>query len=359
MLQVMSKRIIVLILAVFLFVPAYSQPPAGYYNSASGLTGKALQQALHDIIDNHTVKTYDNLWTCFKSTDTTASGKIWDMYSDKPGGTPAYTYTVSTDQCGNYSAEGDCYNREHSFPKSWFNDASPMVSDLFHIYPTDGYVNGKRSNYPYGVVGSATWTSSNGSKLGTCSWPGYSGTVFEPIDEYKGDFARTYFYMATRYYGEDSGWPAVSDMVDGAQPKTWALSMLLDWHRKDPVSAKETKRNEEVYKIQKNRNPFIDDPSFAEKIWGTLNGIENPETDIKIELYPNPSSCLLYVKIADYDCAGSTCTVFNMNGCQEKTETLDEGVSMIDVSGLQPGIYFIVIRCGRALYKDSFVVAGQ
>lgn len=248
-----------------------AQAPAGYYDAADGLSGTTLQQALHDIIDNHTVRSYSQLWTDMQSTDAKASGKVWDMYSDIPSGTPDYEYTFGSDQCGNYSGEGSCYNREHSFPKSWFNDASPMYSDLFHLYPTDGYVNGRRGSYPFGEVSSPTWTSTNGSKVGPCSYSGYSGTVFEPIDEYKGDFARTYFYMATRYYGEDSGWPG-SDMVNGSQPVSWALSMLMEWHTNDPVSTKETDRNDAVYAIQGNRNPFIDNPDYVDCIWGSNCG---------------------------------------------------------------------------------------
>ncbi|MBC8399937.1 MAG: endonuclease, partial [Candidatus Marinimicrobia bacterium] len=135
---------------------ALADEPAGYYNSAEGLIETALQQALHDIIDNHTSVSYTSLWTHFQSTDRKSNGKVWDMYSDIPGGTPPYEYTFVSDQCGNYSAEGDCYNREHSWPKSWFNENSPMNTDLFHLYPTDGYVNGRRGNYPYGEVGTAT-----------------------------------------------------------------------------------------------------------------------------------------------------------------------------------------------------------
>ncbi|OFY71803.1 MAG: hypothetical protein A2265_01200, partial [Bacteroidetes bacterium RIFOXYA12_FULL_33_9] len=168
--------------------------------------------------------------------------------------------------CGNYNSENDCYNREHSWPQSWFDESSPMVSDLFHVYPTDGYVNGKRANYPYGEVNSPNWTSMNGSKLGTCSYPGYTGIVFEPIDAYKGDFARTYFYMSTRYYGEDAGWTG-SPMVNGAELEPWAMKMMLEWSDADPVSQKEIDRNNAVYGIQNNRNPFIDHPEYAMEIW--------------------------------------------------------------------------------------------
>lgn len=350
--------------AAFTFLTAWSlltitvaQPPAGYYNSASGLTGKALQQALHDIIDNHTVIPYDNLYSCFLTTDVKPGYIVWDMYSDRPGSTPAYVYTYGTGQeCGNYNSEADCFNREHSFPKSWFNDASPMYSDLFHLYPTDGYVNNRRSNYPFGETASPTWTSSNGSMVGPSSWSGYTGIVFEPIDEYKGDFARTYFYMATRYYGEDAGWPG-SDMTTGAQPKPWALTMLLAWHRTDAVSTKETSRNNEVYKYQNNRNPFIDDPQFVEKIWGTLNPVEITAAQTAIlKLWPNPAGDYLNIEVPGDDCAGASLFVSDVRGCLLLMETLDEGVTQFDIHHLNTGIYFIRLTCGQGTYSGSFAV---
>ena len=167
----------------------FAQIPVGYYNTAQGLTGNPLKIALHNIIDNHTQISYTALWNAYQKTDRKANGKVWDMYSDVPSGTPPYQFTFVTDQCGNYAVEGDCYNREHSWPQSWFNSVTGPVSDLFHVYPTDGKVNGERSNYPYGNVGVASITTSNGGKLGTCSNLGYNLTVFEPINEYKGDLA--------------------------------------------------------------------------------------------------------------------------------------------------------------------------
>ncbi|MEA3287670.1 MAG: endonuclease [Candidatus Marinimicrobia bacterium] len=244
----------------------WSQIPNGYYNNASGLNGTALQQALHDIIDGHQSQSYSALWTHFQSTDVKPNGKVWDMYSDVPGGTPPYEYTFVTNQCGNYGAEGDCYNREHSWPKSWFNEGSPMYTDMFHLVPTDGYVNGQRSNYPYGETSNPSWTSLNGSKKGPCSYPGYTGTVFEPIDAYKGDFARNYFYMSTRYFNEDGSWDN-NAMVNGSQLVEWALNMLLEWHAADPVSQKEIDRNNAIHDIQNNRNPFIDHPEYTALIW--------------------------------------------------------------------------------------------
>jgi len=251
----------------------FAQIPAGYYTPAIGLTGTSLQSALHNIIKNHTAKSYDYLWTAFQATDKKPNGTVWDIYSDIPDGTPngnpPYVYYFITDQCGTASAEGDCYSREHSFPKSWFGGTvMPMYTDLFHIYPVDQYVNNRHSNNPFGQVDDPSWVSLNGSKVGPCATPGYSGTVFEPRDDYKGDLARSYFYMSVRYYTEDSGWPG-SPMVTGSQLNPWALAMMVQWHQLDPVSAKETNRNNAIYIIQHNRNPFIDHPEYVAAIWSS------------------------------------------------------------------------------------------
>lgn len=262
------KKILLIVLTLTL-IQLSAQIPSGYYDKAKGKSGNELKTALHDIIKGHTALSYDGLWNAFKTTDVKSNGKVWDMYSDKPGLTPDYEYTFGSNQCGNYNSEADCYNREHSYPKSWFNDLTPAYSDLFHLVPTDGYVNGKRSNYAFGEVGTASWTSTNGSKLGTSSFPGFSGTVFEPIDTFKGDFARNILYMSVRYYKEDSGWSS-SDMTTKSEIKSWAVQLLKKWHTNDKVSAKEINRNDKVYGFQKNRNPFIDHPEYFVEIWDTL-----------------------------------------------------------------------------------------
>ena len=268
----MKKAFVALLLLALTSMSMVAQIPSGYYDNASGKTGTELRQALHDIIDNHTQVSYANIWNAFWGTDNKGNGVVWDMYSDIPGGTPPYTYYIGQNQCGSYNSEGDCYNREHSWPKSWFNGSEKSVPghDLHHIFPTDGYVNAGRSNYPYGEVrsGSGVTSYQNGSKLGPCkSSLGYSGTVFEPIDEYKGDFARAYFYMCTRYYGEDFDWGS-SDMTTKANLKDWAVTMLLRWSDNDPVSQKEIDRNNVIYSdYQHNRNPFIDHSEYARMIW--------------------------------------------------------------------------------------------
>lgn len=245
-----------------------AQPPSGYYNNAHQKKGEALRSALYNIVKNHTALSYSDLWDAFRSTDARPdNGKVWDIYSDNPGGNTAYYYTFGTDKCGSYSQEGDCYNREHSVPQSWFGEALPMKTDLFHVYPTDGFVNGKRGNLALAEVGNASWTSTNGSKQGYSATTGYSGTVFEPNDYYKGDLARTYFYMSVCYMDKNLGQEAQS-MFTGGSLKPWALEMLIRWHNEDPVSQKEIGRNNAIYALQHNRNPFIDYPELVGKIWG-------------------------------------------------------------------------------------------
>lgn len=343
----------ILILLISMVSVSYAQIPSGYYDDADGLTGTALQNALHNIIDNHYDISYSALWDAFEDTDKKSNGKVWDIYSDVPGGTPPYQFTFFSDQCGNYGGEGDCYNREHSFPRSWFGGTvPPMNTDLYQIYPTDGYVNGKRSNYPYGEVSNPSWVSGNGSKLGNCVYPGYSGTVFEPIDEYKGDLARTYFYMATRYLGEDGSWPG-SPMVDGAQPKEWALNMLFEWHQQDPVSQKEIDRNNEIYDIQDNRNPFIDNPFYVNQIWfNTTLDEEIPMDGFDFSVYPNPVANQLLIKSSglltgrDFEF-----TISDVNGRTiVKAQASGTNLTEIDVNGLENGLYFLQIRDVKTQY---------
>lgn len=343
------KILFCIVFAGVLFFSAQSiaQAPAGYYEGTQGLIGEPLRAKLHEIIKNHTAVSYSSLYTHFQTTDKKPNNTVWDMYSDVPGGTPPYVYYYNQDECGNYNSEGDCFNREHSWPSSWFNDKMPMRTDLFHIYPTDGYVNNRRSNYPYGEVNNPTYTSLNGSKLGPCSYPGYNGTAFEPIDEYKGDFARTYFYMSTRYYKEDQGWQS-NAMVNGADLKDWAVNMLLDWHHNDPISTKEMDRNNAVYAIQSNRNPFIDEPLFADRIWGGATGIE--ETLKHIMAWPNPCNGQLYVSLSN--CSNSDCILWitDITGrVLQQTQGTPNETLTLDTHPLKPGLYLLKTNSSSAI----------
>lgn len=286
---------------------AFAQGPNNsgeYYKPADGKKGKELKTALCGVIydrneggDLNTA--YKALWTHFKKTDAKPNGKVWDMYSNKR------EMEFGTDQAGNYSKEGDVYNREHSMPNSWFGGkVMPMYTDLHHLYPTDGYVNNKRANYPFGETANPSWKSANDfSKLGKCTYPGYDGVVFEPNDEYKGDFARTYFYMVTCYEERLPTWYTNNaesrPTLDGNKYpglSDWQLEMLMKWSKNDPVSEKEINRNIAVWDIQKNRNPFIDYPGLEEYIWGdkmdeafsydgSASGIQNIEENDEVEGY--------------------------------------------------------------------------
>jgi hypothetical protein len=161
-----------------------------------------------------------------------------------------------------------------------------MYTDAFHLYPTDGRVNGQRSNYPFGECTGGTTLNNGKGRLGSSTFTGYSGTVFEPVDEYKGDFARTYFYFATRYENIMVSGINGASFNNTTYPSfsNWSREMFLKWHRNDPVSQKEITRNNVIYGYQKNRNPFIDHPELAEHIWGNLTAspwttasVDNPQ----------------------------------------------------------------------------------
>lgn len=347
----MKKIYFILTLTYFFSILALAQIPNGYYNDAAGLEGTALRSALHNIIDNHNSLQYGNIYDILDQTDQKPNGKVWDMYSDVPGGTPPYEYTFFEDECGNYSGEGSCYNKEHSWPKSWFGgEVYPMYSDLFHIVPTDGYVNGKRSNYPFGEVGSASWTSQNGSKVGSCNFPGYSGTVFEPIDEYKGDFARGYFYMSTRYYNEDNGWPG-SDMVTGANLKPWAVNLLLEWHYNDPVSPKETDRCNAIYNLQNNRNPFIDHPEYVALIWDPGASTSDFQLEDLMNIYS--SNNILYInKLSADNFQNFELQLFNISGQKIWEESMNDQQHQLNLEFTPKGYY--VLQLTNTSTKETF-----
>ena len=302
-------RLFMMAIALFVLSIAnsFAQGPndsGEYYKPADGKKGKELKTALCGVIydrneggDLNTA--YKALWTHFKTTDAKPNGKVWDMYSNKR------EMEFGTDQAGNYSKEGDVYNREHSMPNSWFGGkVMPMYTDLHHLYPTDGYVNNKRANYPFGETANPSWKSANDfSKLGKCTYPGYDGVVFEPNDDYKGDFARTYFYMVTCYEEQLPTWYTNNTesrpTLDGNKYpglSNWQLEMLMKWAKNDPVSEKEINRNNAVWGIQENRNPFIDYPGLEEYIWGdkmdeafsydgSASGIQNIEENDEVEGY--------------------------------------------------------------------------
>jgi endonuclease I len=332
-------------------VATESQVPETYYSTATA-SGSRLKTQLHHIIKGHSVHPYSSLWSSFTQTDATFAGKVWDIYSDIPCEEPPYIYTFSEDQDtgSGGGSEGDVYNREHSMPRSWFGGSvDPMNTDLYHIYPTDKYVNAQRANLPYGMVGNPYWVSMNGSKLGTnTAGDTYSGTTFEPIDTYKGDLARTFFYMITRYEDRIEDWTYSEEgnnMFDhntypGYQP--WVIDMLIDWHHNDPVSQRERMRNDMVYQIQGNRNPFVDQPEFVEMIWGdtTLQAV-NLNKIRRFHIYPNPASEQFHF-ISDEIIL--QLEIFSMEGKAILRKERIGQTGSINVSHLSPGIFIVRFR---------------
>jgi hypothetical protein len=239
-----------------------AQIPAGYYYNARNKQKVALKTALHELTKPLRVLRYGSgtgyTWEGFFYTDKNQDGSVIDMYS------PVIRYFD-----GFKSVSG--MHIEHAFPKSWWGGHEwPVYKDLFHLYPADGSINMSKSNNPLGVV-TGTPTSDNGiSKVGPATYPGYSGNVFEPADEFKGDFARSYFYVVTAYQDLAPYWN--SPMLNkNTYPvwTPWAIELLKQWHEQDPVSIKEALRQEAVFNIQGNRNPFIDYPDLVQYIWGS------------------------------------------------------------------------------------------
>ena len=278
------KRVTYFILTMLIGFTAWADIPVGYYANAIGKQDEALMTALEGIIYTHSQLGYNFLWDCYPYTDAGDDGYYIDMYS-----TCKYNHDTYHPSTASYVGQG--LNREHSFPKSWFGgEVYPMYTDLMMIIPADAYVNQRRGNSPYGVCNGSdviTYTNeelgvSMKGKLGTSTYNGYTKRVFEPDDEYKGDFARIYFYMVTCYKRDVVNWPGC-DQLDYETNNykafsDWSMQMLMEWHRADPVSAKEIARNEAVYDSkdmynnqygQGNRNPFVDHPELAEYIWGT------------------------------------------------------------------------------------------
>ncbi len=256
------------VVAVMAWMSAGATIPTGYYDILDGKSGQALKDAVHQLARQHTTLSYGSLWIYFADTDCRPENKnqVWDMYSDN-------TYYFSG---GSSGVSG--MHKEHSMPKSWwggYNETQGYAgyTDINHLYPSNGTANMAKSNYPLGEV--STTSFDNGvTKVGTpkVGQGGGCHSVFEPDDRYKGDFARTYFYMACAY--QDYSW-RYTYMLTNSSWKTlneWSIDLLCRWARNDAVSDKEVNRNDAVQRSQNNRNPFIDIPELFEYIWGKRQG---------------------------------------------------------------------------------------
>lgn len=262
-----------LFIILFSSLALVAAPKNGHYDGLDGKKAKTLFDQVCTIANKgYSGLSYDNLWDAFKTTDVyPGTTKIWDMYGN-------CSFTAGQKKCGSYKNECDCYNREHSVPKSWFGGSTSkgIGTDLFHLVPTDGKVNGMRSNHPFGETNHSDYAYA-GNKLGKSDFTGYTnvGTVFEPADEYKGDFARGYFgirvkWSSTNITQSEGGtmFTSTCTSASGYGLSKYSIALLMKWHREDPVSDKERARNDAIEKKQGNRNPFIDYPYLAEFFWG-------------------------------------------------------------------------------------------
>ena len=358
----MKLRLLFVFTLFFSF--SFSQIPSGYYNTATS-TGYTLKTQLSNIIDDHNDQGYNAIDGFMSSYDLdnyyeTGSNTILDVYSENPSSSDPYNFTPGVDECGNYSNEGDCYNKEHVIPQSVFSSNTPMQSDAHQLLPTDGRVNGFRGNFPFGRVNDNNLVSQsgisnptqNGSKLGanlnSGYSSGYSGTVFEPINEFKGDIARIYFYFITRYENQVGNWSSFA-MFDGSSDQvlqTTFLNILIEWHLSDPVSQKEIDRNNNIYyNHQNNRNPFVDHPEYVSMIWNPVTDTEAPTAATNlIASNPTMSSIDLSWTAGTDNIAVNTYDIY-----VDDTNTLSTSNTSITVTGLAANTEF----CFTVFAKDA------
>lgn len=351
MLRHQFPKWILLLLLLLISVTFVAEIPAGYYRSAEGKKEAELKTALFNIIKHHVQLEYYASSTYFRTTDWHPDGYFWDMYSR------------------NQRTTWTGLNREHALPKSWWStqpENTVAYSDLHNLYPSEPTANSEKSNYPLGEVGSQFVYDNGMIRVGTSSFSGYSGTVFEPSDEYKGDFARTYMYMVTAYEDYASNWRSLgtaSMLFNNTYPvfKPYAVNLLLKWHRNDPVSQKEINRNNAVFTFQQNRNPFIDHPVLAEFIWGhqrgqtwdaSLSGYIEPES-FHVTFRKSTKSLIAYLKPA----ASVPYSIFSTSGQLLRSGTLSPNVNTnLNVSDLPHGTYLIMVETPLKKHVKMFLL---
>ena len=325
----MKKQFLFLLFPAF----AFSQIPAGYYDAAAGLSGYELKSKLHEIISQKIYSyNYSDIAGLYAYTDLDKTyendGTILDIYSENPNGADAYNYDL-TQNISSASAEGQGWNKEHGMPQSTFYGTYPMYSDMNYLIPTDARINQLRSNYPYARTtglpangishdcnkpNTTPCIASNGSKLGKSITPGYTNTVYEPIDEFKGDVARYLLYFVVRYEGSLNKFNYLlsTSPLDGTEEKgyeDWYINMLKEWNALDPVSQREIDRNNDVFALENVRNPFIDHPEYVDMIWSgnsettapeapvSLSASEVGESFVKLQWQPSSSQNVLGYQI--------------------------------------------------------------
>ena len=353
------RKIIFSLLIVGLINSIYAEIPAGYYDNAQGKNKAELKSALYNIIKTHTQLEYYSSSTSFRTTDwhpgteQYPGGYFWDMYSN-------YQRTVWSGM-----------NREHSMPKSWFGitsggeNSAPIGSDIHNLYPSDADANSAKSNYALGEANNSVTLTNTIIKVGPNTFPGYNGTIFEPNNEYKGDFARTYMYMVTCYENYAPKWQSIgtsSMLYNNTYPtfKPYAVNLLLKWSREDPVSSKEIDRNNAVYTLQHNRNPYIDHPELVEFIWGARKdeiwsvSVGPAETQNIFKAWFKAETNLLSVDINKPELA--TYYIQTINGITIKTGNFS-AAGTVSVPDLENGMYILVVYTSAKRKVTKFVVS--
>lgn len=368
------KRNLFSIFAFLLALNSFAEVPSAYkadYATLAGKSGVTLFDAISAIsAKGYKSHNYSDLWTYFWTTDA-ENGVLIDPYS-------SCTWSSKSQQCGNYNGVCVCYNREHSLPKSWFggSDSNAPGTDLFHLMPTDGKVNGQRSNYAFGECSGGTRLSPQArGKLGSSTFSGYTnvGTVFEPDDDWKGDFARNYFGMLVRY-----GKSFALNQADGGQTMfsntsknisasnnygltAYSVALLMKWTRLDPVSTREEHRNNGIQQTQGNRNPFIDCPVLAEYFWGNKAGqavvlqdlvdcgcATGATTDVQELDVTFPALTMTNVpEGVIFSCLPDNATiyVYNASGAMIDAVEVYQSEQVVD---LEKGLYLLVVTSGTS-----------
>ena len=361
-------------IALFLLITlsVHAVIPLGYYSTLDGKVTADLKTELHNIICQDTTHYLKYgagtgyTWQGFYSTDRDlTNNEVIDMYSDSQR-----FFDVNYIALG-YKGFGMTIQIEHSVPKSWWgcdiDHPDCAALDLNHMYPSDGTYNNYKSNNPLGVVTGALTHTNGVSKIGIGTYPGYTGTVFEPADQFKGDFARSYFYIATAYQHYVNKWvPTATGIMMEANTyptlKPWAIELLLQWSRMDPVSEKEKTRVENVFNIQKNRNPFIDYPQLAEYIWGNrkdsvfhLTSATGVESHIsrKLSISPNPASDRVTLNFEE-PVGVFHYSIYSMTGSVVLSGNTDS--PSIKVSGLTGGVYSCVVETASEKMISKLII---
>jgi endonuclease I len=389
------KKITLLLLLLTIGFSVHAQIPTGYYDHASGTTGYDLKTRLKRIINTaddpeitsneyfHDRQDYGDLWNLYETSDSRpnpnydvsipANGPefyVWEMYSD---GDCDFLFGKVVDggqQDNGTLGNSECqlFNREHSFPRSWYGDGSshPMKSDAFHVIPSDKYTNGQRGNLAYSEVNTSLSYSTPGTALkGTSSISGPTGTVFEPADQYKGDIARGLLYVAVRYEDEIASWETNDSdgdsMLDGTSNKVfeqWAIDMLYSWHVNDPVSQKEIDRNNDIfYSFQNNRNPFIDHPEYVAEIWGAVLAV-NDYTANDFSIYPNPTNAdLVYINKGNNTI--NNLELYSISGkliLSKKINTSHSTITLENLNSVASGMYLLKIQTDKNTVIKKLVI---